>query len=52
MYIAFDFGITNTDLIIQSDTTEYLTLTSPFDKKNGDFSLSEDKVIQLSLIHI
>ena len=47
MYIAFDFGITNTDLIIQSDTTEYLTLTSPFDKKNGDFSLSEDKVIQI-----
>ena len=47
MYIAFDFGITNTDLIIQNDTTEYLTLTSPFDKKNGDFSLSEDKVIQI-----
>ena len=47
MYIAFDFGITNTDLIIQSDTTEYLTITSPFDKKNGDFSLSEDKVIQI-----
>ena len=47
MYIAFDFGITNTDLIIKNDATDYLTLTSPFDKKNGDFSLSEDKVIQI-----
>ena len=26
MYIAFDFGITNTDLIIKNDATDYLTM--------------------------
>ena len=47
MYIAFDFGLTNTDLVIKDQSVEYLSIPSPFDKKKGDFSLSEQHVLKI-----
>ena len=55
MIVAFDFGITNTDLAIKDNSIQYLSVPSSFNEENGDFNLTENhvlKVLQLSLIHI
>ena len=47
MIVAFDFGITNTDLVIKDQAIKYLSVPSPFDKKNRDFNLTEKHVIEI-----
>jgi len=47
MIVAFDFGITNTDLVIKDQNIKYLSLPSPFDRKNGNFDITERQVIEI-----
>jgi type II pantothenate kinase len=47
MIAAFDFGITNTDLVIKDQKIKFLSVPSPFDKKNRDFDITERHVIEI-----
>ena len=47
MIVAFDFGITNTDLVIKDQSIKYLSVPSPFDRKNGNFDITERQVIEI-----
>ena len=47
MIVAFDFGITNTDLVIKDQIIKYLSVPSPFDRKNGNFDITERQVIEI-----
>ncbi|MDG1202355.1 MAG: pantothenate kinase [SAR86 cluster bacterium] len=47
MIAAFDFGITNTDLVIKDQKINFLSVPSPFDKKNRDFDITERHVIEI-----
>ena len=47
MKAAFDFGITNTDLVIKDQKINFLSVPSPFDKKNRDFDITERHVIEI-----
>ena len=47
MIAAFDFGITNTDLVIKDQRINFLSVPSPFDKKNRDFDITERHVIEI-----
>lgn len=47
MIAAFDFGITNTDLVIKDQRIKFLSVPSPFDRKNRDFDITERHVIEI-----
>ena len=47
MIAAFDFGITNTDLVIKDQRINFLSVPSPFDRKNRDFDITERHVIEI-----
>lgn len=47
MIAAFDFGITNTDLVIKDQRIKFLSVPSPFDRKNRDFDVTERHVIEI-----
>ena len=47
MIVAFDFGITNTDLVIKDQRMKFLSVPSPFDRKNRDFDITERHVIEI-----
>ena len=47
MIAAFDFGITNTDLVIKDQRIKFLSVPSPFDRKNRDFDITERHVIEM-----
>lgn len=47
MIVAFDFGITNTDLVIKDQNIKYLSVPSPFDRKEGNFDITERQVIEI-----
>ena len=47
MIAAFDFGITNTDLVIKDQKINFLSVPSPFDRKNRDFDITERHVIEI-----
>ena len=47
MIVAFDFGITNTDLVIKDQRIKFLSVPSPFDRKNRDFDITERHVIEI-----
>ena len=47
MIAAFDFGITNTDLVIKDQRIKFLSIPSPFDRKNRDFDITERHVIEI-----
>ena len=47
MIAAFDFGITNTDLVIKDHRVKFLSVPSPFDRKNRDFDITERHVIEI-----
>tara|TARA_B100000795_G_scaffold76218_2_gene54213 strand:- start:1811 stop:2641 length:831 start_codon:yes stop_codon:yes gene_type:complete len=47
MIVAFDFGITNTDLAIKDNSIQYLSVPSSFNEENGDFNLTENHVLKV-----
>ena len=47
MIAAFDFGITNTDLVIKDQRIKFLSVPSPFDRKNREFDVTERHVIEI-----
>lgn len=47
MIAAFDFGITNTDLVIKDQRIKFLSVPSPFNRKNRDFDITERHVIEI-----
>ena len=47
MIAAFDFGITNTDLVIKDQRIKFLSVPLPFDRKNRDFDITERHVIEI-----
>ena len=45
MILAFDFGITNTDLVVKDDQIHYHTFPSLFSIQNKDGQLNEETVL-------